>query len=336
MATQGRQQATAFRGSAQRSQPRNTHTTAESDKDSGYSDVASECLSSVEQTDTEECPLTSRWITGDNAPGCPQPCSAPVLVLKNLLVDQKFDPDPHIRSWNVPSFQLFPSSSQVLVFPQSVPSAKPSLTCRKSTKYLPILNSYTKIAPHPSTLPTASTFPYGNKRRADKSRHNQAKRLLSETQSSDNKKKMPLAGHEMKEQEGQVLGVVAACAEPQLDPLQNYTGPSEHLSTDVGDPKMSFLDDIPHSSDLSVPPPENRSRRFQNTLEVLHRSGLFSIAMKTKELARLNQATQIQLERLQEQVALYNKAMSGNNPEDWQSLQESLAGCNVPLKTIDV
>lgn len=87
---------------------------------------------------------------------------------------------------------------------------------------------------------------------------------------------------------------------------------------------------------LPAQQPQNHNRRFQNTLDILRRSGLLSIAMKTKELARLNQATQVQLERLQEHVALYTKAICSNNPEDWQMLQDSLTGSNVKLKVIDM
>ncbi|XP_075050730.1 CLOCK-interacting pacemaker [Mixophyes fleayi] len=320
MAAQGRQTATTCRGLAQRAKPRNMHTTAGSDKDSGYSDVASECLSSVEQTDAEDGPPTLRWITGERRPECPQP--GPLLVLKNLLVDQDSGPDPHIPSWTVrPSFQLFPSSSQVLVFPPSL-----SPTKSQSTKYLPILNSYTKIAPHPSPL-------HGNKRRADALCHNRAKRLLSETHSSIGQEKVPSVGHE----EGQVLSQVAACSDSSANTPQGGTGQSKSLGTDVGDPRTASLPDIFQKAESSVPEEhQKRTRRFQNTLDVLHRSGLFSIAMKTKELARLNQVTQVQLERLQEQVSLYCMAISSNNPQDWQMVQDSLAECNVPLKEIDV
>lgn len=93
-----------------------------------------------------------------------------------------------------------------------------------------------------------------------------------------------------------------------------------------------------HNEDesLSAQQQQNKSRRFQNTLDILRRSGLLSIAMKTKELARLNQATQVQLERLQEQVTLYTKANCSNDPEDWQILQDSLTGSHVMLKEIDM
>lgn len=116
------------------------------------------------------------------------------------------------------------------------------------------------------------------------------------------------------------------------------TGAGDTLTTDREDPVMGSSDYTSLNEDevLLAQQPQNNNRRFQNTLDILRRSGLLSIAMKTKELARLNQATQVQLERLQEQVALYTKAICSNNPEDWQMLQDSLTGSNVKLKVIDM
>ncbi|KAM3919949.1 CLOCK-interacting pacemaker [Leptodactylus fuscus] len=320
---------------AQKNRPRNTHSAPESDKDSGYSDVASECLSSVEQTDTEECPPSSHWSTTENPSRCPPSCPPPLLVLKNLLVDQGSRPDPHVPSWAVrPSFQLLPTSSQILVFPPSLPATKPQNVCRKSTKYLPILNSYTKIAPHPSQLSSTSNHPNGNKRRADTFHHSQAKRLPSGVV----KGKATSAVPETSLQNAVVLSDDASCRELSLTTPPKDIGASDTLTTDSGEPRAASSLNTSHNEDEAQPvqQQQNKNRRFQNTLDILRRSGLLSIAMKTKELARLNQATQVQLERLQEQVALYTKAICSNNPEDWQMLQDSLAQSHVMLKEIDM
>lgn len=119
----------------------------------------------------------------------------------------------------------------------------------------------------------------------------------------------------------------------------NLTSPlKDPHATDGEDPIVASSQNTSLNEDEVLPTqqPQNKDRRFQNTLDVLRRSGLLSIAMKTKELARLNQATQVQLERLQEQVALYTKAICNNNPEDWQMLQDSLAGSHVTLKVLDM
>ncbi|KAM5129173.1 CLOCK-interacting pacemaker [Mantella aurantiaca] len=295
------------------------------ESDSGFSDVASECLSSVEQTDTEEASLTARWSAALNPSEGPAPHPPPLLILKNLLVDQGSSPDPPIHSWTVhPSFQLLPTASQILVFPSSIPPVKPQPSIEKTTKYLPILNSYPKIAPHPSQLPRR-----GHKREAEAWHQNQTKRQLPGLRRSGKKT------DSLTTPEGPVLSDVAPDCDPDLATAQNETKDCE--GTDDTDLQAATFSVTSHKTRLPVPPEqENKSRRFQNTLDVLHRSGLLSIAIKTKELARLNQATQIQLEKLQEQMSLYTKALSSNDPEDWQKLQESLPQPSGLLKEISM
>ncbi|XP_069806584.1 CLOCK-interacting pacemaker [Dendropsophus ebraccatus] len=299
--------------SPQKRRLRNLPAAPESDKDSGYSDVGSECLSGVEQTDTEECQPLPHWSAAGKPPrGRPPPPPPPLLLLKNLLGDEGSRPDPHAPSWAVrPSFQLLPSSSQILVLPPSVPPVQPG--CHKSTNYWPILNSYTKIAPHPSQLSSRVPHSIAHKRGAETWHHPRAKRLPAGLQG-----KAP-AAHEGNVPESLVLShAVSGCS---LTTPANT--PDTGATTDWGEPVLP-PHTAPHTAHQVLPVQQNKSRRFHNTLDILRRSGLLTIAMKTKELARLNQATQVQLERLQEQVGLYTTAMCSNRPEDWQMLQEAL------------
>ncbi|XP_077123636.1 CLOCK-interacting pacemaker [Ranitomeya variabilis] len=319
------------RRTAQVDQPRNAIPAApESDKDSGYSDVASECLSSVEPTDAEECvPSSLHWSTTR-----PLSHHPPLLVLKNLLVDQGSGPDPHIQSWaGRPSFQLLPTSSQILVFPPSIPSTKSQPVCKK---YLPILNSYTKIAPHPCQLSSNVTHPNTNKRAANPSHHIQAKRLAPGLQRFTAKGNAASAVPKSHVQKSVVLSDEVSCCE--LDLTTSPKGTNDTASRVRGDPHTVSSYSISRSEDGTLPAhqQQNKSRRFHNTLDVLRRSGLLSIAMKTKELARLNQATQVELERLQEQVAIYSRAVCSKNPDDWQMLHNSLAGSHMLVGEIDM
>ncbi|KAM4014565.1 CLOCK-interacting pacemaker isoform 2-T5 [Anomaloglossus baeobatrachus] len=304
---------------------------SESDKDSGFSDAASECLSCVEQTDAEDGAPSSHC-----SPPCPPSHHSPLLVLQNLI-DQGSRPEPHMQSWAVrPSFQLLPPSSQILVFPPSIYSTKPQTICKNSTKYLPILNSYTKIAPHPSQLSSSVTYPNTNKRGANPAHHSQAKRLSSGLQHCTAKGKATSAVPETHEQKLVMPSDDVSYCERDLTTPPKDT--DDTLTTERGDPRTVSSPSISHSEDGTLPAqqPQDKSRRFQNTLDVLRRSGLLSIAMKTKELARLNQATQVQLERLQEQVAIYSKAICSNNPDDWQMVHDSLAASHVIVREIDM
>uniref|UniRef100_A0A6I8QB18 CLOCK-interacting pacemaker n=1 Tax=Xenopus tropicalis TaxID=8364 RepID=A0A6I8QB18_XENTR len=292
-AGQERFQIRSGHGDGQRSEPRKTQTIIESDKDSGYSDVASECLSSVEQTDSEEGPTTSRcnlaWSPSGKTPS--QPHS--LVVLKNLLVDQGSGPEPNASSWAVhPSFQLLQTSPQILFFPQTVSSAKPS-TCTKDAK----------------------------KRGPDERPHNQAKRQCSKGHSGSRKGMDATALLDTGIQEGlldqNVKESALSTKNKELDMLMT----TPNINSYEKGSKVASLDT---TQNLLSADQQNKSRRFQNTLDVLHRSGLLNIAMKTKELARHNQATQIQLEKLHKQVQLYATAISSNHPQDWQRLQDSL------------
>ncbi|XP_040267889.1 CLOCK-interacting pacemaker [Bufo bufo] len=299
---------------AQKKRPRNTAAAPESDKDSGFSDVASDDLSSVEQTDSEECPPPSDWSTAEKPPRGPPP--PPLLVLKSLLVDQGSAPDPHLQSWAVrPSFQLIPTSPQILLFP---PSRSP--VCKKSPKYWPILNSYTKIAPHPSLLSSSLTPPSANKRGAAPAHHSPAKRPPAGSQ---------CVTAETSVRKAAVPGDDGSCCQLSL------TTPPKDTSASCATLGRARASSSPsYNEDQALPARQNKTRRFHNTLDILRRSGLLAIAMKTKELARANQATQGQLERLQGQVGLYTKAVCSSDPGDWQLLQDSLAGSHVPLKDV--
>ncbi|KAM4663097.1 CLOCK-interacting pacemaker isoform 1-T2 [Discoglossus pictus] len=299
---------------------KNTRRALESDKDSGYSDVASECQSSIEQTDSEEISPTSLWCATEAPSGYPQ--GNPLVILKNLLVGQESCPDPQAHPWTIrPSFQLLQPSPQILLFPPSASSPKSQSTFKQDTKYLPILNSYTKIAPQPPQPSPSSSLPCKVEKGAVIGHHSQAKRTCPEAPSSDGTGIPETTVHIGKVQRGTAATSKAATAKRQGNNLQVWS-----LDTVNTDSNTLSYNETPQSMVSEKPEQQCKTHRFQNTLDVLHRSGLLTIAMKTKELARLNQASQIQLERLKEQMQLYTKAMSSNHLQDWQKLQDSLAG----------
>ncbi|OCT68178.1 CLOCK-interacting pacemaker-like [Xenopus laevis] len=309
-------------GDSQRAEPRKTQTTMESDKDSGYSDIASECLSSVEQTDSEEGPTTSRWNVAWNPSGKTPSQPHSLVVLKNLLVDQGSVPQPNASSWAVrPSFQLLQTSPQILFVPPTVSSTKPSI-CRKDAKYLPILKSYTKIAPHPSHRPSNISLPCARKRGPDERPHSQTKRQCTKGHSGSRKGMDATTMLDTGIQEvpvDQNVKESSGCTKNRVLDMQMNT---QNINSYKKGSKVASLDTQQNHLNADQ---QNKSRRFQNTMDVLNHSGLLSIAMKTKELARHNQVTQSQLEKLQEQVQLYATAISSNYPQDWQKLQDSLA-----------
>ncbi|XP_075470802.1 CLOCK-interacting pacemaker [Ascaphus truei] len=318
-------------GTAQKARPRNMEAAApESDKDSGYSDVASECLSSVEQTDSEEGPSASRWYAAKTASGSPDSLSraqsrpSPVVTVKHLLVDQGSGPDTLIRSWTVhPSFQLLQASHQALLSPPTSSPAQTLAPCTKRAKYLPILNSYTKIAPHPFQHSPMVPFPRGGKKGGDVGYHSRTKRSCPGTP-CESHKETDTRGCEG---EGRAQRDLAAGSDPHSDTRQNSDVPAGSLGTTEREPTAASSQEIQQSMQetelVLLAERKSKKRCFMNTLDALHCSGLLGIAIQTKELARLNQATQSQLERLREQTQLYAKAVGSNHPQDWQRLADS-------------
>lgn len=68
----------------------------------------------------------------------------------------------------------------------------------------------------------------------------------------------------------------------------------------------------------------NKLKRFSNTYNILSKSGLLGITMRTKQLIKENKHTQGQLQQLQEQTALLLEALSSQDPQLWTKLQLSL------------
>lgn len=70
----------------------------------------------------------------------------------------------------------------------------------------------------------------------------------------------------------------------------------------------------PSSPSLGEGDGDTKRKRFCNTYNILSQSGLLDIALRTKELHRLNRSTQAELERLKEQTDLFLQALlNGDN-----------------------
>lgn len=68
----------------------------------------------------------------------------------------------------------------------------------------------------------------------------------------------------------------------------------------------------------------NKQKRFSNTYNILNKSGLLGITMRTKQLIKENKRTQGQLQQLREQTGLLLEALSSGEPQLWSKLQLSL------------
>ncbi|KAF6130827.1 hypothetical protein HJG60_007801 [Phyllostomus discolor] len=344
---------------------------AESDKDSGFSDGSSECLSSAEQMDSEDVLGALGWSRPDRprqaskTAGSAFPTLSPMVVMKNVLVRQGGG-SSQLQSWTVqPSFEVISAQPPLLLLHPPVPS--PVRPCHAGEKksdsrnYLPILNSYTKIAPHPGKR-GLSLSPKERERGTQKKIRTERPGLSSPASEPTktgavSSSPPPVAPPSTKLAEDSALqgmpSSLAAGGSPQtLQPVSSshvakapsltFASPASPVcasdSTPHGLESSSPLSPLPgshgsplwaaehlcRSPDIFSEQRQSKHRRFQNTLVVLHKSGLLEITLKTKELIRQNQATQVELDQLKEQTQLLVEAIKGRAPQAWAKLQASL------------
>ncbi|XP_059675375.1 CLOCK-interacting pacemaker [Gavia stellata] len=343
---------------------------AESDKDSGYSDGSSECLSAMEQTDSEDVLNALCWNTEDGPWQCPMttsnsfPALSPMVVMKNVLVKQ--GSSSQLQSWTVqPSFEVIPAQPQLVFLRPSIPPpVNPHPVGKKrndSTNYLPILNSYPKIAPQPCKRDHSFDL-------EERQETNCHKRLCTEAPKMETSPVLRSAGlltspfarlpvsfknpQDSNQQSSSTLvtsGKLSALPGfhrvssdtqkvPGLTPLLPFgtlqaTKCTPHESESAAQTMMQSAvwspplipEEICTTPELLLQQ-QSKCRRFQNTLVVLRRSGLLEITLKTKELIHQNQVTQAELDLLKHQTQLFIEAIKNNAPQSWAELEASLTG----------
>lgn len=342
---------------------------ADSDKDSGFSDGSSECLSSAEQMESEDVVSALGWSREDKlrqnarAANHAFPTLSPMVVMKNVLVKQGSS-SSQLQSWTVqPSFEVISAQPQLFVLHPPVPSpVSPCHTGEKkseSRNYLPILNSYTKIAPHPGKKGLSS-----EERGASGAPKKICVERLGPSLSSSEPAKpgrvlsspfTPALPSSKLTEDSALQGVpsLGAGGSPQtLQPVSSShvakapsltfaspaspvcasdstlhglesSSPLSPLSASYSSPLWA-AEHLCRSPDIFPEQRQNKHRRFQNTLAVLRKSGLLGITLKAKELIRQNQATQVELDQLKEQTQMFIEATKSRAPQAWAKLQASL------------
>lgn len=342
---------------------------ADSDKDSGFSDGSSECLSSAEQMESEDVLSALGWSREDKPRQASRaahhafPTLSPMVVMKNVLVKQGGS-SSQLQSWAVqPSFEVIPAQPQLFVLHPPVPSpVSPCHTGEKkseSRNYLPILNSYTKIAPHPgkrglnsedrgtSTVPkkicterlgpsvsssepakTGRVLPSPSTPAPPSSKLTEDSALRgvpSRGAGGSPQTLQPVSSSHVAKAPSLTFASPASpvCASDSTLHGLESSSPLSPLSASYSSPLWA-AERLCRSPDVFPEHRQDRHRRFQNTLVVLHKSGLLEITLKTKELIRQNQATQVELDQLKEQTQMFIEATKSRAPQAWAKLQASL------------
>lgn len=237
---------------------------------------------------------------------------------------------------------MVPHSPVVLLQPV-VPSGNctsqtPISQPRESKNYIPILNSFLKIAPYPvhgatgdhgqrSTHKSSSGRTHsGRRRHSDK--HSQGlslKQDVSDTTTTGIPSGVPCMFSRSFE------NVDSSAKLPDLQEPDATTSPFSAcsdgyhslLSEECPEATCASSDDA-KSFPVSDSPSSSKRKRFCNTYNILNRSGLLGITMRTKELIRQNKHSQAQLQKLQAHTDLFLEAMSSRDPQVWAKLQLTL------------
>nr|XP_046269491.1 CLOCK-interacting pacemaker a isoform X2 [Scatophagus argus]XP_046269492.1 CLOCK-interacting pacemaker a isoform X2 [Scatophagus argus] len=310
------------------------------ERDSGFSDASSEYLSTVDLTDSEDAGRngsivrTVQDMTGQQVAvmGGAYAGLAPMIIMNNFVLKQPSLMAPAEKQLTFPSpLEVMPQSQVVLLQPMvsngnsSSPKAG-SENIQHSKSYMPILKSYPRIAPHPSKRVGSSRMRVSSASIHDQRqrRHHRGHRLDSSPspQLPLLTTVKPISNFEAVNNQSQAsesqeeLSDISLSLLAGTSSLPPYT---DDFRTDIDSDRMQ---DDKYQGPSSVD--SDKLKRFSNTYNILNKSGLLGITMRTKQLIKENKRTQGQLQQLREQTALLLEALSSGDPQLWSALQLSL------------
>ncbi|XP_010773825.1 CLOCK-interacting pacemaker [Notothenia coriiceps] len=292
-----------------------TGSRCSSEKDSGYSDG-----SDWQQTDVED-----------------QRSEQPDMIEKKVQLSRRngsrgtgSSGSAHMIHSQHP--RLLPASREL----HKPLSRKSHITGKKiNDTYLPILNSYPSIAPHPSKKPPDKSV-------SNDESQNLSKRVCTNHMNEEKRLIRSLPEPHRHEQPKEAVLTHAL-------PCPSSTSPSSSSPTTVsssqGAPSGSTLHHT--SSNLTSRGPHQngtistRHHRFLNTVQILRQSGLLDITLRTKELLRQSNATEQNIAQLRQHTELLCRAASDAPPphslsSTWEHLHRDMAesGSYPNLKTL--
>ncbi|KAK1894171.1 CLOCK-interacting pacemaker [Dissostichus eleginoides] len=317
---------------------RSTHLGASKsdlERDSGFSDASSEYLSTVDLTDSKDASRNGTIVNHD-ATG-PQVAVmggsyaglSPLIIMNNFVLQQSSRLAPAENQWGFPSpLEVMPQSQVVLLQPMvsngssSINSSSKtgSENIQKPKSYMPILKSYPRIAHQPvathtkrigsSKVRVSSTSGYEKRQR----RHHHGHKLHSSPipEPAPHTTIKPISNFEsVNDQSQPAEGQESLSLLTGADSLLPYT---DEFRTDTDSNRI----DVDQEDALSLDC--NKLKRFSNTYNILNKSGLLGITLRTKQLMKENKRTQGQLQQLQEQTALLLETLGSRDPQLWTKL----------------
>ncbi|KAK5886230.1 hypothetical protein CesoFtcFv8_017284 [Champsocephalus esox] len=304
------------------------------ERDSGFSDASSEYLSTVDLTDSKDASRNGTRVNHD-ATG-PQVAVmggsyaglSPLIIMNNFVLQQSSPLAPAEHQWGFPSpLEVMPQSQVVLLQPMvsngssSNSSSKTgSENIQKPKSSMPILKSYPRIARQTAATHTkrigsskvrvSSTSGYEKRQR----RHHHGHKLHSSPipEPAPHTTIKPISNVESANDQSQPAGGQESL--PLLTGADSLLPYTDEFRTDTASNRI----DVDQEDALSLDC--NKLKRFSNTYNILNKSGLLGITLRTKQLMKENKRTQGQLQQLQEQTALLLETLGSRDPQLWTKL----------------
>lgn len=302
------------------------------ERDSGFSDASSEYLSAVELTDTEESGRNGTVLSQDPAAqqvallGSSYAGMSPMIIMNNFLLKQPSNIAPADKQWGISSpMEVMPQSQVVLLQPMlsNGSTRAPKAGCengRQSRSYTPV-KSYPRIAPHPGELDSKRV---GSSKLRGPSGYEQRQRKHHHSHRVYN---APSPQPTLQTPVQQKCSFEAVSNQTHVSAVQvsDKTAPPLMEISSVPTYTQDYQTAISNTSDRdSTSTDGNKQKRFSNTYNILSKSGLLGITMRTKQLIKENRRTQSQLQQLQEQTTLLLEALGSGDSQLWTKLQLSL------------
>ncbi|XP_033953431.1 CLOCK-interacting pacemaker isoform X2 [Pseudochaenichthys georgianus] len=339
-----------------------TGSRCSSEKDSGYSDGSDWQQTDVEDQRSEQANTSQTGQTKDlqqGNPGSPMLKTAgrelqPIYIINNMVLKKPDMIEKKVqlsrrngsRGTGSSGFAHMIHSQHPRLLPASRELHKP--LSRKShiigkkinDTYLPILNSYPRIAPHPSKTPPDKSV-------SNDASQNLSKRVCTNHMNEEKTLIRSLPEQHLHEQPKEAvlthgLPCPSSTSASSSSPTTVSSSPTT-VSSSQGAPSGSTLHHT--SSNLTSRGPHQngtistRHLRFLNTVQILRQSGLLDITLRTKELLRQSNATEQNIAQLRQHTELLCRAASDaphSLSSTWEHLHRDMAmsGSYPNLKTL--
>ncbi|KAK5853173.1 hypothetical protein PBY51_006985 [Eleginops maclovinus] len=326
---------------------------ADSERDSGFSDASSEHMSTMDITDSEKSPIrvvqNGLQTSGSGAQssqlavvGGSYSSLSPMIIMNNVLLKQPGENPPPMKQWGfsptVEVVQPVVQQPQIAPHPGDSSSSSGRGTASSSSSNSSSSHSFSSSSSSHSSSSSGSArgSSLTSNHREHCQREKQKRNLCGgASNSSSTTPSLPSTPSTPSPLLQRRLSLPPTEASASSSPAR------ERLSSAVSQAEFSTSLSVTHTNDSvsraaaqeessstecdhSDGDADAKRKRFCNTYNILSKSGLLDIALRTKELHRQNRRTQSDLDRLKEHTDLFLQALCSGDTSICLKLQASL------------